>query len=275
MRSTVIRAPAGGRAEVHTPNVVGFHAIGSSYTRRPVDSVGDHSDWIAISPGFLADLVHDQWDSRWAPCGAFFPSPFAPGALGAYLAQRRLVEVLNSNADLNDLAIEEYAIRIVTATLGKASRFWNQGTRCKGSRRPTCEHRRVAIVEAVKEEIATRYWTNQSLDVLARSVHCSAGQLARIFPLLTGFSIHDYQQHLRLRFSLQLLRETPFELSLVAAQLGFASHGHFSTVFRRQFGISPSEFARNHPRSLVTALVASLDSSLRRGLEAAHSMQIH
>src|SRR5262249_7095950 len=80
MRSTVIRAPAGGRAEVHTPNVVGFHAIGSSYTRRPVDSVGDHSDWIAISPGFLADLVHDQWDSRWAPCGAFFPSPFAPGA---------------------------------------------------------------------------------------------------------------------------------------------------------------------------------------------------
>jgi len=275
MRSTVIRAPASGRPEVHTPNVAGFHAIGSSYTRQAVDSAGDHSDWIAISPRFLADLIDDHRDSGWAQCDEFFPAPFAPVTLGVYLAQRHLVEVLNSNAGLSDLAFEEYATRIVMATLGGAFRFWNRRSKRKGMQRPTCERRRVAMVEEVKQRIATQYATNPSLDALARSAHCSAGQLARIFPVLTGFSIHGYQQHIRLRVSLELLRETPFELCMVAAQLGFASHSHFSTVFKRQFGISPSEFAKNHPRSLVTSFLDSLDRSLRHGLEDARSMQMH
>jgi len=275
MRSTIIRAPAGSRPEVHTPNAAGFHAIGSSYTRQAIDSAGDHSDWIAISPRFLADLIDEHWDLGWEPCDAFFPAPFAPVPLGAYLAQRHLVEVLNSNASLSDLAFEEYVTRIVRATLDEAFRFWKRRSRRKCIQRPTCERRRVAIIEAVKQRIATQYSTNLSLEALARSVHCSAGQLARIFPVLTGFSIHGYQQHIRLRVSLQLLRDAPFELCMVAAQLGFASHSHFSTVFRRQFGISPSEFAKNHPRSLVAAFLASLDRSLRRDLEDARSIQMH
>jgi AraC-like DNA-binding protein len=275
MRSTVIRAPARGRPEVHTPNVAGFHTIGSSYTRQAVDSVGDHSDWIAISPTFLADLIDEHWDLGWEPCDEFFPAPFAPVPLGAYLAQRHLVEVLNSSTILSELAFEECVTRIVQATLDEAFRFWKRCSKRKCIRRPTCERRRVAIIEAVKRRIATQYSTNQSLEALAHSVHCSAGQLARIFPVLTGFSIHGYQQHIRLRVSLQLLREAPFELCMVAEQLGFASHSHFSTVFRRQFGISPSEFAKNHPRSLAASLLASLDGVLRRGLGDAHSMQTH
>jgi AraC-like DNA-binding protein len=276
MRSTVIRAPAGGRPEVHTPNVAGFHAIGSSYTREALDNAGDNSDWIAISPRLLDDLFGDQWDSEFERGGEFFTASFAPVTLSVYLAQRHLVELLNSNASLSDLAFEECVTRIVRATLGEALRFWNRRSRHNRGQRPTCERRRVAIVEAVKQRIATQYWTNQSLDALARSSHCSAGQLARIFPALTGFSIHGYQQHIRLRVSLELLRESPFELCMVAAQLGFASHSHFSTVFKRQFGISPSEFARNHPRSLVTSFLDSLESSLRRGGPAdARSMQMH
>ena len=275
MRSTVLRTPAGGKPEVHSPNVAGFHTIGSSYTRQAVDNAGDHSDWIAISPTFLADLIGGQRDPEWERGGELFTAPFAPVTLGVYLAQRHLVEVLNSHASLSDLAIEEYATRIVTATLGEAFRFWNRRSKRRRRQRPACERRRAAIVEAVKQRIATQYWTNQSLDSLARLAHCSAGQLARIFPALTGFSIHGYQQHIRLRVSLQLLRESPFDLCMVAAQLGFASHSHFSTVFRRQFGISPSEFAKSHPRSLMKSFLASLDSSLRRGREEARTMQVH
>jgi AraC-like DNA-binding protein len=275
MRSTVIRAPANGRAEVHTPNVAGFHAIGSSYSRLVVDKVGDRSDWIAISPTFLTDLMDDHWNSRWDPRCEAFPAAFAPVTLGVYRAQRHLVEALNAAAVLSDLAFEEHVSHIVIATLAEAFRYWNRGAKRKGGQRPTCERRRVAMVEVVKEVIATQYGTNQSLETLARSAHCSAGQLARIFPAQTGFSVHAYQQHIRLRASLQLLRETPLELSAVAAQLGFASHSHFSTVFRRQFGISPSEFARSHPRSLVASFFDSLDSSLRRALADARSAQMH
>jgi len=275
MRSTVIRVPADGRPEVHTPNVAGFHAIGSSYLRLAVDKAGDHSDWIAISPRFLADLIDEHLDSGWEACEEFFPAPFAPVHLGAYLAQRHLVEALNANAILSDLAFEEYVTRIVVATLREAFRFWNRGSKRRGGRRPTCERRHVAMVEAVKELIATQYGTNQSLETLARFVHCSAGQLARIFPALTGFSIHSYQENIRLRVSLELLRQAPVELCMVAAQLGFANHSHFSTVFKRRFGISPSEFVKSHSRGLMTAFLDSLDQSLRGGLKDLRSVQVH
>jgi AraC family transcriptional regulator len=271
MRSTVIREPEGRKAEVHTPNAAGFHAIGSSYTRQVVDDAGDRSDWIAISPKFLVDLIEDCWEQG----GESFPAPFAPVTLGVYLAQRRLVEMLNSNVCLSDLAFEEYVTRIVMATLREAFRFWDGYSKRKGMQRPTCERRRVGMVEAVKQHIATQYWTNQSLQVLARSAHCSAGQLARVFPVLTGFSIHGYQQNIRLRASLQLLREAPLELAMVAAELGFANHSHFSTVFKRQFGISPSQFAKNHSRSLMASFLDSLDRSVSRGLAGARSMQVH
>lgn len=270
MRSTVIRAPVGSRPEVHTPNVAGFHAVGSSYTRQAVDKVGEHSDWIAISPGLLAELTDHQGGLECASSAERFPAPFAPVTLRVYLAQRHLVEVLNSSQATSDLAFEEYVTRIVTATLGEASRFWNLPRR-KAVQRPTCARRRIEIVEAVKHRLAMQYWNNQSLHALAQAVHSSPGQLARIFPTLTGFSIHDYQQHIRLRASLQLLRETPIELCTIATQLGFASHSHFSTVFRRQFGLSPSEFAKNHPWRLVRSLLDSLDSTLRGRSESARS----
>jgi AraC family transcriptional regulator len=95
------------------------------------------------------------------------------------------------------------------------------------------------------------------LNSLARQVHCSAAQLGRIFLEQTGFSIHCYQQHIRLRVSPQLLREMPFELADIAAQLGFASHGHFSSVFRRCFGVSPSQFARSRSKILAATFLES------------------
>ncbi len=269
MRSTVIRVPGDGKKEVHTPNAVGFHSIGSSYTRRVVDSVGDHNDWIVISPSLLAEIVKDQWGPDSQPGGKSFFAPFAPVTLGAYTAQRHLMEVLNSGTVFSDLFFEEYVLSIVRAVMGHAFKFWKQRSTFKPRQRPASERNRTAIVEAAKQRIATEYWSNQSLDALARSVHCSAGQLARIFPAQTGFSIHDYQQHIRLRAALQLVRETPFDLCEVATQLGFSSHSHFSSVFRCQFGMSPSQFAKNRPRRLERFFLASLDRSLLLGLERA------
>jgi AraC-like DNA-binding protein len=267
MRSTVIRAPEDSQPEVQTPNVAGFHNVGSCYRRRAVDDAGDVSDWIALSPSLLAELVNVRLDSKGEQNSQVFSRPFAPISSGVYLAQRHLMEVLNTNADVSDLAVEEYVIRLVRIILDEANEFWDTRAKPKREPRPTCELRRVSIVEVVKERIATEYWSNQSLASLASSVHCSAGQLARIFPAQTGFSIHSYQQHIRLRVALQLLRETPFELCDVAAQLGFANHSHFSTVFKRQFGIPPSEFAKSRSRGLLRSFLELLDRRQFRELD--------
>jgi AraC-like DNA-binding protein len=261
MRSTVIRAPEDARPEVHGPNTAGFHPIGSSFTRRALDETGEHSEWIAISPAFLIELAGD----RIAPAGEWtgrdFPARFAPVSLEAYRAQRHLVEVLRTGTPVDDLAFDEYVARVVSTVVRDAFRFWDRRTNPKRRQRPSCERQRVAIVEAAKQRIATDYRSSYSLARLAGAVNCSPGQLARIFPVHTGFTLHEYQQHCRLRMALQLLRETPSDLCSVAERLGFASHSHFSTVFSRRFGMPPSEFARNHPQILAESLLARMDDT--------------
>ena len=266
MRTSVIRTFDDSRSEVHTPNVAGFHNIGSWYERRAIDDLGDNSDWIVVSPPLLAELTDSVGAEKFGRDSRLFSRPFAPLAANSYIAQRHLFDVLNSDggSSLSDLAVEEYTLHLVRAILWGAAQFW--GTRpSKRKSRPTCERKRKSVVEAIKQKIATEYWSNQSLVTLARAVHSSPGQLARIFPIHTGFSIHSYQEQIRLRVSLELLRESPFEISDVATQLGFSNHSHFSTVFRRRFGISPSQFAKSRSRGLARSFIDSLDQSFMLG----------
>jgi AraC-like DNA-binding protein len=264
MRSAgVLREPADSRAQVHTPNTAGFGAVGSSFTRRALDDVGEHSEWIAISPGFLAELAGARIfaDKNWN--GRDFAVPFAPLGLRAYYAQRRLVETLSADGCPSDLAFDEYVARLVVIILRDAFRFWDQRSNPKRAQRPSCERQRMGIVELAKQIIAADYRSNHSLTQLARAVNCSPGQLARIFPVQTRFTLHEYREHIRLRMSLQLLRETPSDLCAVAEQLGFASHSHFSTVFARRFGMPPSQYAKNHPPRVLRTLHDTLETSLR------------
>src|ERR1700722_7110438 len=121
----------------------------------------------------------------------------------------------------------------------------------KSSCRLACERRRRDVVESVKERLAKEFWINHSLADLARGAHCSISKLVRIFRIETGLSLHAYQQHMRIRASLQLLKESSGELGDTAAQLGFSNHSHFTTVFRRHFGITPSEYRRDPSPRLV------------------------
>jgi AraC-like DNA-binding protein len=270
MRSTIMRTMSDARPEIHTPNVAGFHNIGSYYTRRAVDDTGDSNDWLAISPAFLADLAERQFDPGVNDGARFFRASYAPVNLGAYFALRRLTEVLDSGAEVSDLAFEEHVARLIGAVMREANAYWGTRDIRRRKPRPASERQRVAIVDAAKQLIATDYGANLSLDRLARGLHCSPGQLARIFPAQTGYTLHNYQQHIRMRAALQLLRESPFDVCNVAAQLGYASHSHFSTVFLQRFGITPSQYARSRPYRLDDTLLDALERYLLRSTAAPH-----
>ena len=113
--------------------------------------------------------------------------------------------------------------------------------------RPVGEHQRARVewVRALLAAEPNRTWT---LDELAREVHCSAFHLARQFRRLTGSSIGRDLVGLRLALALQRLAEDEDDLARLAADLGFASHSHFSARFRSVFGLSPSA-----ARSILTA----------------------
>ena len=99
--------------------------------------------------------------------------------------------------------------------------------------------------------LASEYAGALGVDDISSRVHCSPGYLSRLFRRSTGFTLHEYQRQLRLRQSLELLLESRDGLSELAMQLGFATHSHFSSAFRREFGMTPSEFGRSASVALV------------------------
>ena len=59
---------------------------------------------------------------------------------------------------------------------------------------------------------------------------------------MTGLSISDFIRNIRLEQAVRLLKEQKVNVTQVAYTVGFSNLAHFSTVFKRQFGVSPTDF---------------------------------
>jgi AraC-like DNA-binding protein len=81
---------------------------------------------------------------------------------------------------------------------------------------------------------------NVRLEDVAYAVNSSPFNFARIFQQQTGLPVHRYLTLLRLRASLDRIAAEA-DLTTIALDLGFSSHSHFTEVFRREFGKTPSE----------------------------------
>jgi len=99
----------------------------------------------------------------------------------------------------------------------------------------------VERTEAAKNYLAAHIGENVLLDEVASAVNASPFNFARIFQQQTGLPIHRYLMQLRLRVALERLPDSD-DLTSLALELGFSSHSHFTDVFRREFGKTPSEF---------------------------------
>lgn len=74
-------------------------------------------------------------------------------------------------------------------------------------------------------------------------------QLFERFRRETGSSLQEYVQQSRLMEAKRLLRETKRAATQTAFALGFSSSQYFATVFRKRFGLSPTEYAQRQVAS--------------------------
>ena len=251
VQSPVARTPHAKFRRVSTPNEASFHNVGDTLDKFASDGAPrGNTNWIAMTTSLLREIYSEVAGHDVRHDCIDFPMPFAPISAQSYLAQRRLFETLRGQTKAGCLALEDYAIRLLYMILRAASEFWGKSLRTRSKKNAASEKRRNAAIEAAKELLALRYRENLSLQEIAENSHCSTAHLSRIFPVRTGFTIHAFQQHLRLRASLDVLRESRFDLSGIATQLGFTHHSHFTHVFHRRFGITPSEFVQSKSRTL-------------------------
>jgi AraC family transcriptional regulator len=90
----------------------------------------------------------------------------------------------------------------------------------------------------IHEELAGR----PSLSGLAEAVGVHPVTLARTFRRAFGCTVGEYVRRLRIERATHHLAETDLSLAEIALAAGFSDQSHFSNLFRRHIGLSPSRF---------------------------------
>ncbi|WP_299506188.1 AraC family transcriptional regulator [uncultured Roseobacter sp.] len=83
------------------------------------------------------------------------------------------------------------------------------------------------------------------VETLANVAHLSASQFKNLFKVYLGQSTRDYIATRRMERAKTLLRNTDYPISVVAVDVGYDDASAFTRRFRKHFGQSPKEFARN------------------------------
>ena len=205
------------------------------YLRRPISPDGDFSDWLGVSERLARDAVR-QFDAR----DADHPEPlrYAAAAVSSetYYIQRQLFTRIAAGI-ADPLEVEERALDIMVAVLRSAYVASNRGRELAPPRRGRA---RRELVESAKAALLSRLFENSSVSDLASDLDVSPYHLCRSFRAETGRTLHAYRRDIRLRTALGLTESYRGSLSALALRSGFYSHSHFTTAFRRAFGVSPS-----------------------------------
>ena len=82
-----------------------------------------------------------------------------------------------------------------------------------------------------------------NVEKLTEDVGISRAQLHRKLKEIAGVSAGEFIRNLRLEQAARLIEEGQINITQVAYSVGFNNQTHFSTVFKKHYGISPSEYA--------------------------------
>lgn len=69
--------------------------------------------------------------------------------------------------------------------------------------------------------------------------------LSSLFYKVTGKSMHQYLISVRMTHAAELLETVKLPIAQVAARCGFESSAKFSAMFKKEFGVTPSQFREN------------------------------
>ncbi|WP_246246161.1 AraC family transcriptional regulator [Paenibacillus lemnae] len=99
-------------------------------------------------------------------------------------------------------------------------------------------HHLTRIVQYLKEH----YHKEIVFEDMARDVGISYSHMRRIVYELTGKSLNDYLNHLRVERAKELLRNSPLTITQIASEVGYYNAQSFNRFFKKFEGISPSAY---------------------------------
>jgi len=109
------------------------------------------------------------------------------------------------------------------------------------------EYTDVLYVRFVVEQIAQQYRKKIKISQLANEIGISRTYMTSLFKKKLGMSPQEFLIQFRLEKAASMLRETPMPINAIAIDVGYMDSLAFSKVFKRKYGMSPSEYREVKP----------------------------
>ena len=97
------------------------------------------------------------------------------------------------------------------------------------------------IINFLEANVQDQHQVNDLVD----HFNISRSSLQALFNKYTGQTPKAYINSLRLKRSKLMIHDSKYTLSEIASQLGYGSIQYFSRAFSKEFGISPSNYAKS------------------------------
>ncbi|RYG47458.1 AraC family transcriptional regulator [bacterium] len=217
-------------------------------------------DWFVADEGYVvspgetliipADVVHGAVDANLQPCEIVavhllperLPEKLIPGASSlppqrlrlpeASGAIRRIYSEHTHPSVYRDEIVAALAVLLVTSVLGHEE---SEEERTNGR-----------LIRLAQRAMMGKDGLRPTVDDVADRLGVSSVWLHKLFVRETGVAPGDWARSKRLAEAKRMLEEGKSSTVAIATKLGFASGQSFATAFRKESGMSPTEYRERH-----------------------------
>ncbi len=100
------------------------------------------------------------------------------------------------------------------------------------------------LVQAAISYLEEHYMEKFSLQALSQALFVDGSYLLRVFKARTGKTLLWYHHYIRCEKAKALLADKDMSISRAGEAAGFVSSSHFSHIFKKMTGLTPSEYQK-------------------------------
>jgi AraC family transcriptional regulator len=211
----------GGRSHQCTASTTLFHAAGDEHLER-FGGTGGRSLIVEIEPawyGRVRELAPGGVSTSAADCGTL------------RLYGSRLYREFLTNDDSSRLIIEGLLMELS----GEFLRL-----------RRLVEARRPRWLGDVRDYLHANFGRRLTLENIGKVAKAHPVHVAQTFRRFHECTVGEYLRRLRVEFACRELMGSTKSISEVAVTAGFADQSHFHRAFRREMGMTPAQYRKQH-----------------------------
>ena len=100
-------------------------------------------------------------------------------------------------------------------------------------------------MQGVSRFLTDNIQNDLSVETILNHFKISRCRLYEIFHKYYGMSIAKYIRHKRVLLAAELLEKKEIRVNEAAALSGFTDYNYFSKIFRREMGVTPTQYKKN------------------------------